>query len=91
MYEGVIFLETTQMPTLTTAQVVAKYGAGFTPAEGWECVFMGENAFGWAISLDPELRDDGVRDFGRKHGLAWYGIWGSAIIDESFIVKALTA
>jgi N4-gp56 family major capsid protein len=91
MYEGTIFLETTQIPTLTQAQAVVKYGAGFTATNGWEAIFMGENAYGWAISQEVELRDDGVRDYGRKHGLAWYGIWGVGIIEDLNIVKCLTA
>jgi N4-gp56 family major capsid protein len=91
MYEGVIFCETTQMPKWNTAQVVAKYGAGFTPAYGYEAVIFGENAFGWAVALPVELRDDGTKNYGRKHGLAWYGIWGMGIIEEKNIVKILTA
>lgn len=91
MYEGVIFIESTQMPELTTAQVVAKYGAGFTPAKGWEAVFFGENAYAWAIALPVELRDDGVTNLGRFHTLGWYGIWGTGIIEDDNIVKALTA
>jgi N4-gp56 family major capsid protein len=91
MYEGVIFLQTSQMPELTTAQVVAKYGAGFTPTTGYEAVIFGENAYGWAIALPVELRDDGTKDFGRQHDLAWYGIWGMNLIEEDNIFKILSA
>jgi N4-gp56 family major capsid protein len=91
MYEGCIFISTTNMPVNTTAEVVVKYGAGFTATSGWEAVFFGENAYGWAIALDVEMRDDGVIEFGRKHALAYYGIWGSGIIEGKNIVKALTA
>jgi hypothetical protein len=41
--------------------------------------------------MDVELRDDGVVELGRKHTLGWYGIWGTGIIEEKNIVKALTA
>lgn len=91
MYEGCIFISTTQMPAWTTADVVARYGAGFTAATGYECVFFGENAFAWAVALEVELRDDGVIEFGRKHSLAYYGIWGSGIVEGKNIIKALTA
>lgn len=91
MYEGVIFLQTSQMPELNTAAVIAKYGAGFTPAKGYEALIFGENAFGWAISLPVELRDNGVIDYGRTHELAWYGIWGVGLIEEDNIFKVLTA
>lgn len=58
--------------------------------EGYEAVFFGENAYAWGVALDVELRDDGVVDMGRKHTLGWYGIWGTGIIEEKNIVKALS-
>lgn len=91
MYEGCIFIETTQMPKLNAAQIAQKYGQGATITEGYEAVFFGDNAYGWGIALDVELRDDGVVELGRKHTLGWYGIWGTGIIEEANIVKALTA
>lgn len=91
MYEGCIFIETTQMPKLNQEQLKAKYGSGVTLTEGYEAVFFGENAYAWGIALDVELRDDGVVELGRKHTLGWYGIWGTSIIEEKNIVKALTA
>lgn len=91
MYEGCIFIETTQMPKLNAAQLQTKYGEGITITEGYEAVFFGDNAYAWGIALDVELRDDGVVELGRKHTLGWYGIWGTGIIEEGNIVKALTA
>lgn len=91
MYEGCIFIETTQMPKLNAAQITAKYGSGATITEAYEAVFFGDNAFAWGIALDVELRDDGVVELGRKHTLGWYGIWGTGIIEEGNIVKTLTA
>lgn len=91
MYEGCIFIETTQMPHLNSAAIAKKYGSGATITEGYEAVFFGDNAFAWGIALDVELRDDGVVELGRKHTLGWYGIWGTGIIEEKNIVKALTA
>lgn len=91
MYEGCIFIETTQMPVLNQSELTKKYGGGITLKTGYEAVFFGENAYGWGIALDVELRDDGVVELGRKHTLGWYGIWGTGIIEEKNIVKALTA
>ena len=91
MYEGCIFIETTQMPKLNATQIAAKYGSGSSLTEAYEAVFFGDNAFAWGIALDVELRDDGVVELGRKHTLGWYGIWGTGIIEEANIVKALTA
>lgn len=91
MYEGCVFIETTQMPHLDSAALAAKYGAGISITDGYEAVFFGDNAYAWGIALDVELRDDGVVELGRKHTLGWYGIWGTGIIEEGNIVKALTA
>lgn len=91
MYEGCIFIETTQMPKLDAAALAEKYGQGITITEGYEAVFFGDNAYAWGIALDVELRDDGVVELGRKHTLGWYGIWGTGIIEEANIVKVLTA
>lgn len=91
MYNGVIFVETTQMPVLDSTKIQEKYGSRATITTGYEAVFFGENAYAWAIALDVELRDDGVIELGRKHTLGWYGIWGTGIIEEKNIVKALTA
>lgn len=91
MYEGCIFIETTQMPKLGTAELTKKYGSAGSINEAYEAVFFGDNAYAWGIALDVELRDDGVVELGRKHTLGWYGIWGTGIIEEKNIVKALTA
>lgn len=91
MYEGCVFIETTQMPKLDTAGLTKKYGKAGSITEGYEAVFFGDNAYAWGIALDVELRDDGVVELGRKHTLGWYGIWGTGIIEEKNIVKALTA
>lgn len=91
MYEGVVFIETTNMPLLTSAQVVTKYGGTYTPAAGCEAVIFGENSYAWAVALDVELRDDGVKEMGRKRTLGWYGIWGIGLIEEDNVIKVLTA
>ena len=90
MYEGVIFIETTNMPRLTNAQVVAKYGT-YTPTFGCEAVIFGENAYAWAIALDVEFREDGVKELGRKRTIGWYGIWGTGLVEEGNCVRVLTA
>lgn len=91
MYEGCIFIETTQMPILNSADILAKYGSGASITEAYEAVFFGENAYAYGVALDVELRDDGVVELGRKHTLGWYAIWGTGIIEGKNIVKALTA
>jgi N4-gp56 family major capsid protein len=75
-----VFIETTQIQPQVTNGAASKYDA----------IFMGDNAFGHAISLPVELRDGGVLDMGREHALAWYSIWGLGKITDRAIVLAST-
>jgi len=88
MYEGVRFIETTQMPHNSATESLAKYGINIPT---WEAVVFGENSYGWAEALPVEMRDNGVEDYGRMHGIAWYAIWGFGIIEEQNIFSVLTA
>jgi N4-gp56 family major capsid protein len=88
----VVFIET----TMVEAQGVNQYGytfdtstinvslpdagSGDIASDSYLSIMIGDNAFGHAISLPVELRDGGVIDFGREHGLAWYSIWGFGMI-----------
>lgn len=94
----VVFIETTQV-----RNVVNGAGAGWTAdtttngvttgngsANRYDSIFIGDNAFGHAISLPVELRDGGILDFGREHALAWYAIWGFGLITDISVVIAST-
>jgi len=75
----VVFIETTQ--------VLNNYASGTSGALYYDAIAIGDNAFGHAISLPVELRDGGIKDFGREHQLAWYAIWGLGLItDQSVLV-----
>ena len=74
----VVFIETTQVKKVTTAPDV------------YQAIFLGDNAFGHAISLPVELRDGGILDFGREHALAWYAIWGFGLITDNAVVVCET-
>jgi N4-gp56 family major capsid protein len=80
----VVFIETTQIQKGLPSSVVdvdpATAGAQATNTNSYNAIMIGDNAFGHAISLPVELRDGGVIDFGREHGLAWYAIWGFGVI-----------
>ena len=56
----------------------------------FDSLFIGDNAFGHAISLPVELRDGGILDFGREHALSWYSIWGLGKVTDASIVRART-
>ena len=88
MYEGVRFVETTQMPSNSAAESLAKFGVNVAT---WEAVIFGENSYAWAEALPVEMRDNGVEDYGRMHGIAWYAIWGFGLIEEQNIFSVLTA
>jgi N4-gp56 family major capsid protein len=59
-------------------------------ADRYAAIFIGDNAFGHAISLPVELRDGGILDFGREHALAWYSIFGLGLITDQAVVIAET-
>jgi N4-gp56 family major capsid protein len=85
-YNDVVFIETTQVQkgqtsvadTIDVDPAVAGYQDPI--ATSYTGVMIGDNAFGHAISLPVELRDGGIVDFGREHGLAWYSIWGFGVV-----------
>jgi N4-gp56 family major capsid protein len=56
----------------------------------YDAIFIGDNAFGHAISLPVELRDGGILDFGREHALAWYSIFGLGLITDQSVIIAET-
>ena len=91
----VVFIETTQVTQgLTTpleditALDANTSASGVQPKDtAYNAIMIGDNSFGQAIALPVELRDGGVIDFGREHGLAWYAIWGFGVItSESRVV-----
>lgn len=54
------------------------------------CVF-GDQCLYVADSLPVELRDNGVEDFGRTHGLAWYSIFGVDCLKPEYAVTITSA
>ena len=59
-------------------------------SDRYDAIFIGDNAFGHAISLPVELRDGGILDFGREHALAWYSIFGLGLITDQSVIIAET-
>ena len=88
MYEGVRFVETTNVPANDAQESQLKFGVSIPT---YEAVIFGENAFAWAEALPVEMRTDGGKDYGRSHGIAWYAIWGFGIIEEKNIIAVVTA
>jgi len=97
-WEDTVFIGTTHCrngaaattdPGYLAALVNAATG-GAANAHVYEAMLFADSAYAKATALPVELRDDGVRDFGRKHGLAWYGIMGCGLLEDDFVVKIET-
>jgi N4-gp56 family major capsid protein len=97
-WEDTIFIGTTHMrngaapatdPGYEATMVNAATG-GATAADVYEAFIIADSSYGRAEALPVEMRDDGVRDYGRKHGIAWYSIMGSGILEDDFVVKIET-
>ena len=85
--------------TVAPGDIVYPTGGGYTTPttktgngnkDRYSAIFIGDNAFGHAISLPVELRDGGILDFGREHALAWYAIYGLGLITDQSVVLAET-
>lgn len=57
----------------------------------YQATIFGDAYYAIAYSLPVELRDNGVEDFGRKQGLAWYAIWGTGKLHDEYGVVIETA
>ena len=104
-YEDVRFITSTVMPNGANGTVDPDTGdyvdVGYSSqlASGtngnltniYQSVMFGEYSFGHATAMPVELRDNGVEDFGREHGLAWYAIWGSNVLENPNLVIGETA
>lgn len=94
-WEDTVFIGTTHCrngaagssdPGYEATMVNAATG-GASNAHVYESMLFADAAFAKATALPVEMRDDGVRDFGRKHGLAWYSIMGAGVLEDDFIVR----
>lgn len=95
--DDVRFIESTLVANGAAANTDPAYDAalaGVSTAGGtvnlYRSVVFGEMYFGLAVGLPVELRDNGVVDFGREHGLAWYAIWGTGILHNEYGVVVVT-
>ncbi len=97
-WEDTIFIATTHCRNGAAAATDPGYEASFVDAATagtvdanvYEGLLFSDSAFGKATGLPVEMRDSGVQDYGRKHGLAWYSIMGAAILEDDFIVRIET-
>ena len=102
-FEDVIFVVTTNAPNGAAAPTAPGYKASLVKPNGqdergladgvtgFEACIFGDQCLYVADSLPVELRDNGVTDFGRTHGLAWYGIFGVECLKPEYAVTIKSA
>ena len=86
--DNVRFVESTLMSNGAVAATDLAYkaalvhGASGAPAsiDVYQAVIFGEDYYAHAVALPTEIRDGGVVDFQRERSMAWYAIWGSAVL-----------
>ena len=95
--DGTRFIETTLMCNGASATTdpshknELKSGESSNQTNVYQAVIFGDNYYAVAFGLPVELRDNGVIDFGREHGLAWYSIWGTGLLHDEYGVVIETA
>lgn len=95
-FEDVIFISTTHMPNGAAGTDAPGFDstlneAGADNTDLYKAVVFGDQCLFVADSLPVELRDNGVEDFGRKHGLAWYSIFGVDVLNPEYGVEIISA
>ena len=88
------FIETTLMCNGASASTDPSHKEALKSTDGtkvYQAVIFGDNYYAVAFGLPVELRDNGVIDFGREHGLAWYSIWGTGLLHDEYGVVIETA
>lgn len=97
MIDDVKFIETTLMCNGASAETdpshknALKNGVASNTVDVYQAVIFGDNYYAVAFGLPVELRDNGVIDFGREHGLAWYSIFGTGVLHQEYGVVIETA
>jgi N4-gp56 family major capsid protein len=95
-WEDVIFVTTTHARNGAAGLGTPGYEADFVAANGanpavYEALMFADQCVYIADSLPVELRDNGVEDFGRTHGLAWYSLFGVKMLQDDYAVSILSA
>lgn len=94
MIDDTRFIETTLMCNGACAENDPAYKSDLVGNAGtkvYQSLIFGDNYYAIAFGLPVEIRDNGVIDFGREHGLAWYSIFGTGILHDEYGVVIETA
>lgn len=102
-WEDVVFIQTTHARNGAAASgapghfadlvsgATASGASGANAVDLYEALVFGDQCLFIADSLPVELRDNGVEDFGRTHGLAWYSIFGCDVLNPEYAVSIISA
>ena len=94
MIDDVRFIETTLMCNGNATVGDPAHKAELQATDGtkvYQSVIFGDNYYAIAFGLPVEMRDNGVIDFGREHGIAWYSIFGTGLLHNEYGVVIETA
>lgn len=88
-WEDTVFIATTHARNGAAAAADAGYhvsmdGTGADGQHVYEGMLFGDACLAWAEALPCEMRESGVMDFGRRHGIAWYSIMGSGLLFNNY-------
>lgn len=94
--DDVRFVVTTMMPNGAAAESELGYDAtlkqkGKNQEDVYAAIIFGEDYYCIAENLAPEIRTDATEDFGREMKIAWYGIWGTDVLNPTHGVVIQTA
>lgn len=94
-WQNVVFVQTTHQGNGAVASTAAGYeaaldGTGKSGANLYRATLFGDQAYCVGDALPVEMRDGGIKDFGRRHELAWYGIWGQGVLNTNHIVHLIS-
>lgn len=68
-----------------------KKDQGSNKTNVYQSVIFGDSYYAVAFGLPVELRDNGIIDYGRERGLAWYSIFGTGLLHDEYGVVIETA
>lgn len=94
-WEDVLFIETSHQGNGAAAATAPGYdatldGTGSGAANLYRATLCADQSYGVADALMVEMRHDGVTDFGRKHGMAWYAIWGQDVLESDYMIHMIS-
>lgn len=95
-WEDCVFIETTLQQNGAVAVSNPAYDASLASAGKqnqhlYRATLVADQCVALADALYVEMRSGGVEDFGRKHRLAWYAMWGTKVMREDNLMHIITS